>query len=100
MIEPILVRIKERELAKATTRFQWVKGHSKLPGKEAEGNAAADRLANQGAAMAAAMKLEARNHDVNMLANENDELDEFDMDGFERGMVEAADRLEAEKTAQ
>jgi ribonuclease HI len=45
IIEPIIKRIDERMLAKATTKFEWVKGHASDPG-----NIEADRLANEGAA--------------------------------------------------
>ncbi|KAL5373788.1 hypothetical protein DPSP01_012405 [Paraphaeosphaeria sporulosa] len=44
LIEPILTRIREREMAKAKTHIVWVKAHNGNTGNEA-----ADRLANQGA---------------------------------------------------
>jgi ribonuclease HI len=44
IIEPIIARIREREMAKATTKFTWVKGHGTN-----EGNIGADALATQGA---------------------------------------------------
>ncbi|KAF2128740.1 ribonuclease H-like protein [Dothidotthia symphoricarpi CBS 119687] len=43
LVEPILARIREREMSKAKTQFQWVKGHANHPG-----NVAADRLAVTG----------------------------------------------------
>lgn len=43
LIEPILARIREREMCKAKTKFQWIKGHANDPG-----NVAADQLAVQG----------------------------------------------------
>lgn len=43
LIEPIIARIREREICKAKTRFTWVKGHANDPG-----NVAADALAVQG----------------------------------------------------
>lgn len=44
LIEPIIARIREREMARATTKFTWVKGHSTN-----EGNIGADALATNGA---------------------------------------------------
>jgi ribonuclease HI len=44
IIEPILARIRERDLCKAKTNFQWVKGH----GTDV-GNIGADHLATTGA---------------------------------------------------
>ncbi|KAL1602547.1 hypothetical protein SLS60_005963 [Paraconiothyrium brasiliense] len=44
LIEPILTRIREREMAKAKTHIVWVKAHNGTAGNEA-----ADRLANEGA---------------------------------------------------
>lgn len=43
LIEPIIARIRERELCRAKTDFQWIKGHANDPG-----NTAADLLAVQG----------------------------------------------------
>lgn len=43
LIEPILARIREREMCKAKTKFEWIKGHANDPG-----NVAADNLAVQG----------------------------------------------------
>lgn len=43
LIEPILASIREREMCKAKTRFQWIKGHANDPG-----NVAADALAVSG----------------------------------------------------
>ena len=43
LIEPILARIREREMCRARTSFKWVKGHANDPG-----NVAADMLAVQG----------------------------------------------------
>ncbi|KAF1938376.1 hypothetical protein EJ02DRAFT_446877 [Clathrospora elynae] len=43
LIEPILARIREREMCRAKTNFKWVKGHGNDPG-----NVAADGLACQG----------------------------------------------------
>lgn len=42
IIKPILERIKERELANATTEFTWLKGHNNNPG-----NVKADELATK-----------------------------------------------------
>ncbi|KAJ4289535.1 hypothetical protein N0V90_010864 [Kalmusia sp. IMI 367209] len=44
LIEPILTRIREREMARAKTNIVWVKAHNGNTGNEA-----ADRLANEGA---------------------------------------------------
>lgn len=44
LIEPLITRIREREMAKASTKFTWVKGHANN-----EGNIGADHLASQGA---------------------------------------------------
>ncbi|KAL5453609.1 hypothetical protein PMIN06_005374 [Paraphaeosphaeria minitans] len=44
LIEPILTRIRERDMANARTHIVWVKAHNGNPGNEA-----ADRLANDGA---------------------------------------------------
>ncbi|KAF2471448.1 ribonuclease H-like protein [Lindgomyces ingoldianus] len=44
IIEPIVNRIEERQLAGAQTKFTWLKGHANSPG-----NAAADALAVNGA---------------------------------------------------
>ncbi|KAH7411842.1 ribonuclease H-like domain-containing protein [Phaeosphaeria sp. MPI-PUGE-AT-0046c] len=43
LVEPIIARIRERELCRAKTDFQWIKGHANDPG-----NTAADLLAVQG----------------------------------------------------
>ncbi len=43
LIEPIIARIRERELCRAKTNFKWIKGHA-----NDEGNVAADNLAVQG----------------------------------------------------
>jgi ribonuclease HI len=43
LIEPIIARIRERDLCRARTEFKWIKGHGNDPG-----NIAADRLAVQG----------------------------------------------------
>jgi len=43
LVEPILARIREREMCRAKTDFKWIKGH----GSDA-GNVAADALAVQG----------------------------------------------------
>jgi ribonuclease HI len=44
LVEPILMKIEERNLLKVKTLFEWVKGHSHDPGNEE-----ADRLAVNGA---------------------------------------------------
>jgi ribonuclease HI len=43
LIEPILARIRERDMCRATTKFEWVKGHNNDPG-----NVAADIAAVEG----------------------------------------------------
>lgn len=43
LIEPIIARIRERNMCRAKTKFQWIKGHANDPG-----NVAADALAVQG----------------------------------------------------
>ena len=43
LIEPIIARIREREMCRAKTNFKWIKGHGADPG-----NVAADSLAVQG----------------------------------------------------
>lgn len=43
LIEPIIARIREREMTRAKTKFEWVKGHANDPG-----NVAADTLAVNG----------------------------------------------------
>jgi ribonuclease HI len=43
LIKPIIARIREREMCRAKTTFQWIKGHANDPG-----NSAADLLAVQG----------------------------------------------------
>lgn len=43
LVEPILVRIRERDACRAKTSFKWIKGHANDPG-----NVAADCLAVQG----------------------------------------------------
>ncbi|KAH7089451.1 ribonuclease H-like domain-containing protein [Paraphoma chrysanthemicola] len=43
LIEPIIARIREREMCRAKTNFKWIKGHANDPG-----NIAADQLAVQG----------------------------------------------------
>ncbi|CAO2648662.1 Nn.00g079290.m01.CDS01 [Neocucurbitaria sp. VM-36] len=43
LIEPIIARIRERDMCRAKTKFQWIKGHANDPG-----NVAADALAVQG----------------------------------------------------
>ncbi|KAH7355935.1 ribonuclease H-like domain-containing protein [Pyrenochaeta sp. MPI-SDFR-AT-0127] len=43
LIEPIIARIRERDMCKAKTNFKWIKGHANDPG-----NVAADSLAVQG----------------------------------------------------
>lgn len=43
LVEPILARIRERDMCRAKTHFKWIKGH----GSDA-GNVAADMLAVQG----------------------------------------------------
>jgi ribonuclease HI len=43
LVEPIIARIREREMCRAKTEFKWIKGHSNDPG-----NCAADLLAVQG----------------------------------------------------
>jgi ribonuclease HI len=47
IVEEIILRIREREMCKAKTKFEWVKGHS-----DNFGNNAADGLAVKGALMA------------------------------------------------
>ena len=44
IIKPIIARIEERHLARAQTKFTWLKGHANNPG-----NSAADLLAVNGA---------------------------------------------------
>ncbi|KAL6705356.1 hypothetical protein ACN47E_007005 [Coniothyrium glycines] len=43
LIEPIIARIRERDMCKAKTKFKWIKGHADDPG-----NTAADSLAVNG----------------------------------------------------
>lgn len=43
LIEPIIARIRERDICKAKTKFKWIKGHANDPG-----NVAADSLAVNG----------------------------------------------------
>jgi ribonuclease HI len=43
LVEPIIARIRERDLCRAKTEFKWIKGHANDPG-----NTAADLLAVQG----------------------------------------------------
>ncbi|KAF1844503.1 ribonuclease H-like protein [Cucurbitaria berberidis CBS 394.84] len=43
LIEPIIARIRERDMSRAKTKFQWIKGHANDPG-----NVAADALAVRG----------------------------------------------------
>lgn len=43
LIEPIIARIRERDMCRAKTNFKWIKGHANDPG-----NLAADNLAVQG----------------------------------------------------
>lgn len=43
LIEPIIARIRERDMCRARTDFKWIKGHANDPG-----NTAADLLAVQG----------------------------------------------------
>lgn len=44
LIEPILARIREREMARAKTNIKWIKAHNGDVGNEG-----ADQLANEGA---------------------------------------------------
>lgn len=61
LIEPILVKIEERNGLKVKTLFEWIKGHNQDPGNEA-----ADRLAVNGAQQGVTEKAEAleANQDV------------------------------------
>jgi ribonuclease HI len=43
LVEPIIARIRERDMCRAKTDFKWIKGHANDPG-----NVAADLLAVQG----------------------------------------------------
>jgi ribonuclease HI len=62
IIEPIIARIREREMAKASTKFTWVKGHSTN-----QGNIGADALATQGARQS---QIDAQLAKVNVGGNE------------------------------
>ncbi|KAF2016466.1 ribonuclease H-like protein [Aaosphaeria arxii CBS 175.79] len=47
LVEPVIARIREREMAGARTKFQWIKGHA-----DNAGNTAADSLARGGSRQA------------------------------------------------
>ncbi|KAF2271920.1 ribonuclease H-like protein [Westerdykella ornata] len=68
LIEPILERIREREMAGARTRFEWVKGHA-----SERGNVEADRLAVRGAEMGRRLMAERAIQEAAQVASDKEE---------------------------
>ncbi|KAF2023721.1 ribonuclease H-like protein, partial [Setomelanomma holmii] len=97
LIEPILARIREREMCRAKSNFKWIKGHANDPG-----NIAADQLAVQGSRYSTPELRNAKSNSATLSTptRSREELEAYMKERKEREEAEQYDQIFATLAAE